>query len=128
MLNWLLQRPRLVGGAGAASLSLFARLNFKSQDDKVANTPSNLTTLHVAQCTAGASDLNHRSAGASMTTCIHKTPRYVPVPLHFKVPHGIFLHEATSVAVDSHDRVFVFNRGNMPMVVFDSDGNCINQW
>jgi len=27
--------------------------------------------------------------------------QYEPVPLHFKVPHGIFIHEATSVAVDS---------------------------
>lgn len=31
--------------------------------------------------------------------------RYEPVPLHFKVPHGIFIHEATSVAVDSAVRV-----------------------
>ena len=27
--------------------------------------------------------------------------RYEPVPFHFKIPHGIFMHEATSVAIDS---------------------------
>ena len=41
-----------------------------------------------------------------------------------KIPHGIWLREATSVAVDDQDRVYVFNRGNVPMLTFDSDGNC----
>ena len=35
---------------------------------------------------------------------------------------GIFLLEATSVAVDSRDNVYVFNRGNMPVLVFDTHG------
>ena len=48
--------------------------------------------------------------------------RYEPCPLHFKVPHGIFIHEATSVAVDSKDNVYCFNRGNMPVLVFDAEG------
>ena len=51
-----------------------------------------------------------------------------PKPFHFKIPHGIFLKEATSVAVDADDRVYVFNRGNMPLVVFASDGSLIAQW
>ena len=41
------------------------------------------------------------------------------------LPHpraGIFLLEATSVAVDSRDNVYVFNRGNMPVLVFDTHG------
>lgn len=45
-----------------------------------------------------------------------------------RVPHGIWLREATAVAVDSSDRVYVFSRGNMPMVVFDRDGNVIDMW
>lgn len=53
---------------------------------------------------------------------------YEPVPGWAKVPHGIWLKEATSVAVDSDDRVYVFNRGNMPMVVFDPDGNVVDMW
>jgi len=58
------------------------------------------------------------------------TPNTVfePVPLWAKVPHGIWLREATSVAVDADDNVFVFNRGNKPVLVFDPDGNVINMW
>ncbi len=36
--------------------------------------------------------------------------------------------EATSVAVDQHDRVYVFNRGTHPMMVFDRDGNFLEAW
>eukprot|EP00039_Didymoeca_costata_P020651 m.342016 g.342016 ORF g.342016 m.342016 type:complete len:367 (-) comp20819_c0_seq1:98-1198(-) len=54
--------------------------------------------------------------------------KWKPVPLHFKIPHGLFLHEATAVSVNSKDEVFVFNRGNMPVLVFDKDGNLIRHW
>src|SRR5919202_1212915 len=53
---------------------------------------------------------------------------YEPVPFWAKVPHGIWMKEATSVAVDSDDRVYVFNRGNMPVLVFDRDGNLVDMW
>jgi DNA-binding beta-propeller fold protein YncE len=53
---------------------------------------------------------------------------FEPVPLWAKVPHGIWFREATSVAVDADDNVFVFNRGNKPILVFDPDGNVINMW
>ena len=53
---------------------------------------------------------------------------YEPVPLHFKIPHGFSLYEATSVAVDSHDEVYCFNRGNMPVLVFDKVGNLLRYW
>eukprot|EP00944_MAST-04C_sp_MAST-4C-sp1_P007906 g7906.t1 len=55
-------------------------------------------------------------------------PKYAPCPLHFKVPHGIFIHEATSVAVDSKDNVYCFNRGNMPVLVFNPNGDLIRHW
>ena len=51
--------------------------------------------------------------------------RFEPVPGWAKIPHGIWLREATAVTVDSDDRVYVFNRGNMPILVFDPDGNLI---
>ena len=54
--------------------------------------------------------------------------RYEPVPGWAKIPHGLWMREATAVAVDSADRVYVFNRGNMPMLVFDPDGNLVDQW
>jgi DNA-binding beta-propeller fold protein YncE len=53
---------------------------------------------------------------------------YEPVPGWARVPHGIWLREATSVAVDSEDNVYVFNRGNMPMVVFDPEGEMVDMW
>ena len=54
--------------------------------------------------------------------------KYEPVPNWAKMPHGIWLREATSVAVDSQDRIYVFNRGNVPMLVFDIDGNLVDMW
>ena len=40
----------------------------------------------------------------------------------------IVYKEATSVAVDSADNVYVYNRGTVPMLVFNSDGVLIDQW
>lgn len=44
------------------------------------------------------------------------------------LPAGANYKEATSVAVDSQDNVYVFNRGTHPMVVFDSEGNLLRTW
>jgi outer membrane protein assembly factor BamB len=45
-----------------------------------------------------------------------------------KLPDGWFYKEAASVAVDSQDQVYVFNRGNHPMIVFDREGNVLRAW
>jgi DNA-binding beta-propeller fold protein YncE len=45
-----------------------------------------------------------------------------------KIPHGLWLREATAVTVDSQDRVYVFSRGNMPVLVFDPEGNVVDMW
>ena len=39
-----------------------------------------------------------------------------------KLPEGWSFHEVSDVAVDSQDRVYVFNRGEHPVIVFDRDG------
>ena len=44
------------------------------------------------------------------------------------LPAGANYKEATSVAVDSQDNVYVFNRGTHPMVVYDSEGNLLRTW
>ena len=44
------------------------------------------------------------------------------------LPEGWFYKEATSVDVDSNDNVYVFNRGNHPMIVFDSEGEVLRSW
>ena len=45
-----------------------------------------------------------------------------------KLPEGWFYKEATAVDVDSRDNVYVFNRGNHPMIVFDREGNVLRSW
>jgi len=45
-----------------------------------------------------------------------------------KLPPGWSWKEATSIATDSRDRVFVFNRGDHPLLIFDRDGNFIASW
>lgn len=45
-----------------------------------------------------------------------------------KLPLGYSWVEVTAVAVDSRDRVFVFNRGEQPMLVFDRDGTFLTSW
>jgi len=53
---------------------------------------------------------------------------YEPVPYWAKLPHPMFFKEATSVAVDSNDNVYVFNRGDHPVIVFDKKGNFLETW
>ena len=45
-----------------------------------------------------------------------------------KLPAGWSWSEATAVAIDSKDRVYVFNRGAHPVIVFDRDGTFLNAW
>ena len=44
------------------------------------------------------------------------------------LPEGWVYKEATSVAINSKDEVYVFNRGTNPMIIFDTDGNVKNSW
>ena len=45
-----------------------------------------------------------------------------------KMPPGYSWREATAVAVDSRDHIYVFNRGDHPVMVFDSEGNFLRSW
>src|ERR1700722_6054650 len=45
-----------------------------------------------------------------------------------KLPSGWTWKEATSVATDSHDRVYIFNRGDHPVMIFDRDGKFLSSW
>ena len=44
------------------------------------------------------------------------------------LPEGYSWNEVAAVAVDANDRVYAFNRGPNPMIVFDSDGNFLSSW
>ena len=44
------------------------------------------------------------------------------------VPDGWYFKEVASVAVDSKDNVYVLNRGNHPVIVFNPEGEVIRSW
>src|SRR6201987_4078074 len=54
--------------------------------------------------------------------------RYRVVENWAKLPQGWKLTDVASVGVDSKDRIYVFNRGEHPMIVFDRDGNFIKSF
>jgi len=45
-----------------------------------------------------------------------------------KLPDGWSFREAAAVGTDSNDNVYVFNRGEHPMIVFDREGNFLRSW
>ncbi|TAJ86507.1 hypothetical protein EPO44_16090, partial [bacterium] len=45
-----------------------------------------------------------------------------------KLPEGWSYREVAAVGVDRQDRVYVFSRGDHPIIVFDRDGNFLRSW
>ena len=45
-----------------------------------------------------------------------------------KLPKGMEMGDVAALAVDRHDRVYLFNRGPNPMIVVDIDGEFIDTW
>ena len=45
-----------------------------------------------------------------------------------ELPEGWEYKDATAVAVDSKDNVYVFNRGGHPIIVYDQDGRFLRSW
>jgi len=54
--------------------------------------------------------------------------RYERVDGWMKLPEYFVTGDVVDVATDSQDRVFVFCRGNHPVLIFDSDGNFVSCW
>jgi DNA-binding beta-propeller fold protein YncE len=54
--------------------------------------------------------------------------RYEVVENWAKLPEGWEFKDVGAVAVDSKDNVYVFNRGEHPMMVFDRDGSFLRSW
>ena len=54
--------------------------------------------------------------------------RYEPVIDWEKLPQGWSFIDVAGVAVDSHDNVYVLNRSDHPVIVFDRDGNFLRSW
>jgi DNA-binding beta-propeller fold protein YncE len=54
--------------------------------------------------------------------------RYRVIENWAKLPPAWQFNDVGGVAVDSKDQVYVFNRGEHPMIVFDRDGNFLRSW
>jgi DNA-binding beta-propeller fold protein YncE len=57
-----------------------------------------------------------------------RIPRFRVIEAWGKLPDGWRYVEAAGVAVDSKDNVYVFNRGEHPLIGFDRDGNFLRSW
>ena len=53
---------------------------------------------------------------------------YEPVEDWAKLPPGWSFKEIGGIGVDDNDQVYVFSRGEHPMIVFDRDGNFLRSW
>jgi DNA-binding beta-propeller fold protein YncE len=54
--------------------------------------------------------------------------RYKVIENWAKLPDGWEFMDVAAVGTDSKDRVYVFNRGAHPMIVFDREGNFLRSW
>ncbi|HTX55156.1 MAG TPA: peptidyl-alpha-hydroxyglycine alpha-amidating lyase family protein [Candidatus Baltobacteraceae bacterium] len=54
--------------------------------------------------------------------------RYQVIENWGKLPPGYRYQECSDVAVDSKDNVYVFCRGEHPVIVYDRDGNFLRSW
>src|SRR5260370_11862710 len=53
---------------------------------------------------------------------------YEPVVNWAKLPPGWSFKEIGAVGTDRNDNVYVFNRGEHPLIVFDRNGNFFRSW
>jgi glucose/arabinose dehydrogenase len=53
---------------------------------------------------------------------------FEPVEKWEKLPEGWAFIDVAGVAVDARDNVYVFNRGEHPVAVFDRDGNLLRSF
>jgi DNA-binding beta-propeller fold protein YncE len=53
---------------------------------------------------------------------------YTELPDWPTLPEGWSFHEVADVVVGPQDRVYVFNRGDHPMIVFEADGTFVASW
>lgn len=53
---------------------------------------------------------------------------YAPQNDWAQLPDGWSFHECADVAVDANDRVYVFNRGEHPVIMFEADGTFVGSW
>src|SRR6202041_1264098 len=69
-----------------------------------------------------------RKGGTDMVTLGSGESVYKPAEGWAKLPPGWSFKEIGCVGGDSRDNVYVFNRGEHPMIVFDREGNFLRSW
>ena len=69
-----------------------------------------------------------RNRNRAMVSSATPLTRYEPVIGWPSLPHGMSFREATSVGVGPDGRVYVFNRGQWPVMVFDAAGRLLDTW
>jgi hypothetical protein len=79
--------------------------------------PGERALVHVALLYGGAAPKGGRCGRIK-----ERPMNYRPVEKWGALPEGMSFVEATSVAVDGNDDVYVFNRGTHPVIVFDRAG------
>jgi len=84
------------------------------------NRLAGMVTLLLLAALTGLAHIDVGQAG--------KFPDYQPVQGWPKLPDGVKFGPVSAVATDSSDRVFVFHRGQHPVMVFDRDGQFIRSW
>ena len=63
-----------------------------------------------------------------MTILENNNYRYEEASSWAQLPNGFDLGEVVDVAVDGQDRVYLFCRGDQPVMVFEQDGHFIRSW
>jgi streptogramin lyase len=120
-----------------------ARHNVKT-DDRARVTPSAKSRENIRRPCRGKVSLSelgwpnlllrdklptgNEQGSAGMATVGNGAYTYEPVEDWAKLPPGWSFKEIGGVGVDRHDNVFVFNRGEHPMIVFDRDGNFLRSF
>ncbi len=88
-----------------------------------------MTTTHDENWEYGLRAEGHEGGGEGPVTLGEGDFRYEVSGANWgNLPDGWTYKEATSVDVDPNDRVYVFNRGTCPMIIFDSEGNIVDTW
>ena len=54
--------------------------------------------------------------------------RYEAIEGWERLPAGWSFNDVAGVATDSEDRLYVFNRGEHPVIVFDPEGTVLEAW
>lgn len=63
-----------------------------------------------------------------MTLLGDGTHTYEELPAWGELPDGWEYKDVVDIAVDADDRVYVFNRGGHPVIVFEADGRYVTSW